>query len=97
MKPHLHFRPQNTSQAASDLVIVGLIGVIAFTASYQFDLFERIFILSREHETWQLDEWFTVAIILMFCFGLYAFRRWQEASFWYKGLGQKNTELQQAL
>lgn len=97
MKPLIRFIQQDTSKAISDLVIVAFIGLIAFAAAYQYDLFEQIFILSREHESWQVDECFTVAVILMVCFGIYAFRRWQEALVWQKGLGQKNSELQKAL
>lgn len=97
MGPIIASNHKGATQAIFDLVIVALVGIITFVISHQLNLFERIFVWSREHETWQVDECFTVAVILMICFGLYAFRRWQETLTWQKALGQKNTKLHQAL
>ena len=58
-------------------VIVAL-AVIVFAVSATFDIFDKIISFLYRHDTWELDELFTVAVFLVFATGTYARRRHRE-------------------
>lgn len=61
-----------------DLVVIALLSILVFATSVIFDLFNRIITWVYRHDTWQLDELFTVSIFLMFAFAIYGWRRYTE-------------------
>jgi hypothetical protein len=65
-------------RAFKDLVIVVALGLIVFAISAAFDIFNKIISLVYRHDTWQLDELFTVAVYLVFAIAIYARRRHNE-------------------
>jgi type VI protein secretion system component VasK len=66
------------SNAARDLVIIALLALILFAVSAAFDLFNRIIEWVYTHDTWQLDELFTVAVYLVGAGVVYGWRRYRE-------------------
>jgi hypothetical protein len=66
------------SHAARDLVIIALLALILFAVSAAFDLFNRIIEWVYTHDTWQLDELFTVALYLVAAGIVFGWRRHRE-------------------
>jgi hypothetical protein len=71
-----HFAPG--SHAVRDLVIIALLALVLFLVSAAFDLFNRIIEWVYTHDTWQLDELFTVALYLVAAGIVYGWRRNRE-------------------
>jgi hypothetical protein len=61
-----------------DLIIIAGTAVIVFAISASMDLLNKIIDWIYRHETWQLDELFTVFIFLAGAMSFYAFRRYRE-------------------
>jgi hypothetical protein len=61
-----------------DLVILVMGAVGVFAVSAQCDVFNTMVDWIYRHDTWQLDELFTVALYLVFAIALYAWRRHHE-------------------
>ena len=66
------------SKAFSDLLIGALAAVGVFVVSATFDIFNKVIGWIYRHDTWQLDELFTVAIYLVFAIAIFAWRRYKE-------------------
>jgi len=66
------------TQVRRDLWWIALFCLFAFFVVGQFDLFEQISDFSRNHEDWNLDEIFTVLMVLPFAFVFFIVRRHQE-------------------
>lgn len=69
---------EKKSRAFSDLLIGTLAAIVVFVLSATFDLFNKIIEWVYRHDTWQLDELFTVAIYLVFAIAVFAWRRYKE-------------------
>ena len=61
-----------------DLAIIGGSSAVVFAVSAYFDLLNVVITWIHQHETWQLDELFTVFIFLSGAMSMYAFRRYRE-------------------
>ena len=59
----------------NDLVILCIFIVVSFTLAVQFELFEAFFELSRDYEEWELDELFTLTMLLGAGLLLFSVRR----------------------
>ena len=68
----------NRSRSSRDLIIVVTLAIIVFAFSATFDLFNKIISWIYQHDTWQLDEVFTVTLYLVIAIGVYAWRRHKE-------------------
>jgi hypothetical protein len=66
------------SAAFKDLVIILGVSVIIFVLSAFFDVFNKAISWIYRHDTWQLDELFTVAVYLAVAISIYAWRRHRE-------------------
>jgi hypothetical protein len=66
------------SKAFSDLLAISLGAGAVFAVSATFDIFNKIVTWLTRHDTWELDELFTVAIYLVVAIGFYAWRRNKE-------------------
>ena len=64
--------------AFMDLVVVLVVSGIVFAISVKFDLFNHIIGWVYLHDSWQLDELFTVAVFLVFAMAVYGWRRYRE-------------------
>jgi hypothetical protein len=62
-------------KAFTDLLGIALGAVAVFAVSATFDIFNKIIGWIYRHDTWQLDELFTVAVYLVFAIAFYAWRR----------------------
>jgi light-regulated signal transduction histidine kinase (bacteriophytochrome) len=78
MGSHFTENHGNRTRAFRDLVIIAVIAILVFAIANVFNLFETIAELSREHETWNIDEFIIVLTILAFAFGIFSLRRWRE-------------------
>jgi hypothetical protein len=61
-----------------DLLVINGVAVVVFALSARFDIFNKLVDWMYRHDTWQLDELFTVAIYLVCAFAFYAWRRHRE-------------------
>jgi hypothetical protein len=66
------------SGARRDFLVIAAGAVAVFAVSSAFDLFDKVIGWIYRHDTWQLDELFTVAIYLVFAMGAYGWRRHYE-------------------
>jgi hypothetical protein len=65
-------------RALREVFVLVMIAVVVFAVSAVFDIFNMIISWIYRHETWQLDEIFTVTIYLVLAIAVYAFRRYNE-------------------
>ena len=68
-------RPNNSVR---DLAVVVVLAVVVFLLSAAFDIFNKVILWMYRHDTWQLDELFTVSLFLAVALSLYAWRRHRE-------------------
>lgn len=61
-----------------DLIVIIACSTIVFIVSSYYDVFEAVIEYTRKHENWEIDELITVAIILLFGFIVFSWRRWME-------------------
>jgi signal transduction histidine kinase len=62
-----------------DLVLIGVIGILAFVLTQALELNKVLSRVAVEHGEWPILEFITVPTIMSFAFALYALRRWKEA------------------
>lgn len=74
----LHKLPVARSQSSEDLIVIFAVAIFIFVISATFDIFDKIISWIYRHNTWQLDELFTVVIYLTFAIAVYAWRRRKE-------------------
>jgi hypothetical protein len=77
-KKGAHSRVQRRSRASTELTVILLVGVLVFALSATFDVFNRIIAWLYRHDTWQIDELFTVSLYLVLAIAIYAWRRHRE-------------------
>ena len=65
-------------RAYRDAVIISIAAVGVFVVSAWYDVFGRVVTLIKAHETWQLDEVFTVSIFLLLAAFVFVLRRRNE-------------------
>lgn len=65
-------------RAFIDLVVLVILAVLAFLAASAFDAFEALHRWSRQHESWEVDEFFTAIAIATIVLAVFSFRRWQD-------------------
>jgi hypothetical protein len=63
------------SAAFKDLAILLGVAVLVFVLSAMFDVFNKVISWVYQHDTWQLDELFTVAVYFVLAVSVYAWRR----------------------
>ncbi len=61
-----------------DIVVIAILAILVFAFSAAFDIFNAIIAWVYRHDTWQLDELFSVSIFLVVAMGFYAWRRNRE-------------------
>ena len=66
------------TRSTKDLTGIIVVAVLVFALSAWFDVFNKIVAWMYSHDTWQLDELFTVTIYLVFAIAFYAWRRERE-------------------
>ncbi|MHC4293411.1 MAG: sensor histidine kinase, partial [Planctomycetota bacterium] len=62
-----------------DLILIGVIGILAFVLTQALELNKVLNKMALEHDEWPILEFITVPTIMSFAFALYALRRWKEA------------------
>ncbi len=67
-------------RAFIDLVVLVILAVLAFLAASAFDAFEALHQWSRQHESWEVDEFFTAIGIATIVLAVFSFRRWQDTA-----------------
>jgi len=61
-----------------DLVLIGLITILAILLTQALGLVKVLNRLAQEYEEWPILDFITVPTIMSVAFGIYAFRRWKE-------------------
>lgn len=61
-----------------ELLLLLILGIIAYIFSASHNLFERFVLFSRSHEHWNLDEISVAAVILLLGVGFFAMKRWRD-------------------
>jgi hypothetical protein len=64
--------------AYRDAIAIIASALLVFAVSAAFDLFNKVISWIYRHDTWQLDEVFTVAVYLVLAISYYAIRRYRE-------------------
>ena len=67
------------SGISQDVVVLTSFGLLVFVLAIAFEAFEMFEEWSRQHEAWQLDEVFTLAVVMAVALGVFSWRRWREA------------------
>lgn len=60
----------------TELTLIIICLIIVFLIASKYDFFEFLYNFTKNHENYDLDEVFTVLIVLSFLFTVFAFRRW---------------------
>jgi uncharacterized membrane protein SirB2 len=71
-------RVHRRSPGFRDMTVILIVGVLVFALSATFDVFNRVIAWVYRHDTWQIDELFTVSLYLVLAFAIYAWRRHRE-------------------
>ncbi len=66
------------SKPVSDLLIIGVIGGVVYLTSVYFDLFEKLIVILRRYEAFELDEIILLICTISICMFVYSRRRWLE-------------------
>jgi len=66
------------SRAYRDIFVILAGSVVVFAVSAAFDIFNAVIRWIYRHDTWQLDEVFTVGIYLAIAMALYSWRRYRD-------------------
>lgn len=64
--------------ARQDFIIILVISILAFFLAGAIDAFELLVEFSHQHEDWEVDEFFTISIIVTIGLGIFSWRRWHE-------------------
>jgi len=78
-----------------DLAIIGALAIITYVVAGTYDILEKIVEFSRQYESYEIDEIITVFIIVVFCLGVFSYRRWQEAIQTQRSIAQRNRKLKE--
>jgi hypothetical protein len=70
--------------------------VTVFIFSSKYDILERLVAFSRQHENWELDEFISMSVFIMFAMIFFSVRRWKQVRYANNLLLQLNKNLQNA-
>ncbi len=65
-------------QARKDFIIISIISISVYLLAGAIDAFEQLIEFAHQHEDWEVDEFFTISVILAIALGVFAWRRWNE-------------------
>lgn len=71
-------KSRSSRNAFKELIVILVLSVIVYGISAKFDIFDTIIGWIYRHDTWQLDELFTVAVFLVVAMAVYGWRRYRE-------------------
>ena len=61
-----------------ELVSIMGLAILAVVVAHQFDFLEKIYAWSRQYESYQVDELFSIFVVTSIGLAIFSFRRWQE-------------------
>ncbi|EDN70187.1 Periplasmic Sensor Hybrid Histidine Kinase [Beggiatoa sp. PS] len=64
-----------------DIIFIFICSIFVFWLASAIDAFELLVDLAHQHEEWEIDEFFTVTIILAIALGIFSWRRWRECEY----------------
>jgi PAS domain S-box-containing protein len=68
----------NESKARKDFIILCILSVAVFVMAFKFGAFERVVRWASQYNTWEIDEFLTLWIIIPVSLAIFAVRRWRE-------------------
>ncbi len=80
-----------------DFFLVIFFAVVVYFIASSNDLLEKLITYSSKHESWELDEFITVFIYLVFALMFFSIRRWYEINELKNELVSQNTSLKKAV
>lgn len=66
------------THAVRELWLIAILSLVSFALLAKIDAFERFHAWSQAHERWQVDELFSLSVVLLFAVMIYAWRRWRD-------------------
>lgn len=72
------FGKLKSSRSFKDLLVIIVFSLISFALASEYNAFENLHAYSREHEDLELDELFTLLMILSVAFSVFSYRRVNE-------------------
>lgn len=66
------------THAVRELWLIAILALVAFALLAKINAFERFHAWSLAHERWQVDELFSLSVVLLFAVAIYAWRRWRD-------------------
>lgn len=67
------------STIAKDFIVIGILGVVAYLVSSEYDAFEQLHEFSVTHEDLEVDEAVVAALVLLVCMFVFSIRRvWEQ-------------------
>lgn len=85
-----------TSTANKDLILVAVISTVFLVFAMAFDLYEQLYMWSRQYDFVEIDELFLLALVLFPGLIWFAVRRWREAVYSYRNTIAANNILEKA-
>ena len=85
------------SKRTRDSYVIFVSCIIVYLIAANNDLLEIIVAFSQQHENWELDEFISVTIYLMFALILFSVRRWKEIKRSESLLSDQNKKLLKAM
>ena len=83
--------------ATKERLLLAAIALSTFMISSQFDFLEKLVGFSQKHEKYEIDELFSVCVVLVFCQAVLLHRRWVALRQGKKILAQQHRELEDAM
>ena len=86
-----------TRKQLLDILAIIVFTIFVYIYASEQDILERLVDFSMRHEKWELDEFLTVSVFLVFAMSVFALRRWHEVGDAIASLSRHNKELKKAL
>ena len=85
-----------TQEQLLEILVIAALSILVFFYASKHDVLESLVNFAQRHEKWELDEFITVAIFLVFAMSYFSLHRWHEVSASYVLLARQHKELEMA-
>jgi hypothetical protein len=96
-EPHRFPEEQTTQMLLIESAVIFLLGLFVFYVAAAYDLLERLYVIARKFEGWEIDEFIIVALFLVVALATFSLRRWLAFRKVNAVLVQRNIDLDQAM
>ena len=96
-KKYRVLRKKIEKKQITEIIIIVVLSIIVYIFSFKHDALESTIKFLERHEKWEIDEFLTVSIFLVFALLFFSIRRWFEVREVNDMLVHQNNELERAL